>query len=84
MYCLFEISVISIVQADFGVDVGTVVTACVKFVGFPIWPEEFSSFRICFIFLIKNRGLPNALTLRDSSVTAFLCRRPKVSLLFKL
>ena len=41
MYWCFEISVISIVQADFGVNVGTVVTVRVKFVGFPICSEEF-------------------------------------------
>ena len=41
MYRLFEISVISIVQADLGVNVGSVVRRCVKFVGFPICSEEF-------------------------------------------
>ena len=41
MYRLFEISVISIVQADFGVNVGSVVRAGVKFVGCLICPEEF-------------------------------------------
>ena len=41
MYRLFDISVISIVQADLGVNVATVVRARVKFVGFAICPEEF-------------------------------------------
>ena len=41
MYRFFEISVISIVQADFGVNVGSVVRRHVKFVGFPICSEEF-------------------------------------------
>ena len=41
MYRLFEISVISIVQADFGVNVGTVVRRRIKFVGFPISSKEF-------------------------------------------
>ena len=41
MYRFFEISGISIVQADFGVNVGSVVRRRVKFVGFPICSEEF-------------------------------------------
>ena len=41
MYRLFEISVISIVQSDFGVNVGSVVRKRVKFVGFPICSKEF-------------------------------------------
>ena len=41
MYRLFEISVISIVQADFGVNVGSVVRRRVKFVGLPICTKEF-------------------------------------------
>ena len=41
MYHLFEISGISIVQADFGVNVGSVVRRRVKFVGFPICTKEF-------------------------------------------
>ena len=41
MYRLFEISVISIMQAAFVVNVGTVVRARVKFVGFPVCSEEF-------------------------------------------
>ena len=36
MYRLFEISVIPIVQADFGVNVGSGVRRRIKFVGFPI------------------------------------------------
>ena len=40
MYRLFEISVISIIlQADFGVNVGSVVRRRVKFLGFPICSE---------------------------------------------
>ena len=41
MYRLFEISVISIVQVAFGVNVGSVVRARVKFVGCPICSKEF-------------------------------------------
>ena len=41
MYRLFEISVISIVRADFVVNAGSVVRRRVKFVGFPICSEEF-------------------------------------------
>ena len=41
MYRLFETSVISIVEADLGVNVGSVVRRRVKFVGFPICTKEF-------------------------------------------
>ena len=41
MYRLFEISIISIVQADFGVNAESVVRRRVKFVRFPICFEEF-------------------------------------------
>ena len=62
MYRLFEISVRSIIVADVGVNVGSVMRARAKFEGFQFTPKSFSSFRLCFIVLIKNQGLSNALT----------------------
>ena len=54
MYHLFEISGISIVQADFGVNIGSVVRRRVKFVGCPMLQGVFPPFVFALSFSSKT------------------------------